>query len=154
MKAIESDGPSHNFFFFLILQDPKKYIGTLLAIYSKYDGIVRLQFKKEVGFKASLEKACTQFINRNAVTVKTKNPNFSAESLAAYCNILLRKSNKSMDDTDIEATLDDIMIIFRFIEDKDVFEGFYKRRLAERLVMLFSFTLHSFVYTTFLKVSE
>lgn len=96
--------------------------------------VVRQQFKKEVGFKAALEKACTKFINKNAVTGKAKNSNFSAESLAAYCHILLKKSNKSMDDSDIERYLDEIMIIFRFIEDKDVFEGFYKRRLAERLV--------------------
>lgn len=106
------------------------------------------QFKKEVGFKASLEKACTKFINKNAVTGRAKNSNFSAEFLAAYCNILLRKSNKSMDDTGIELALDQIMIIFRFIEDKDVFEGFYKRRLAERLVPLISFSSFAFSLLT------
>lgn len=110
------------------------------------------QFKKEVGFKAALEKACTHFINKNAVTTKAKSSNFSAEFLAAYCHILLRKSNKSMDDTDIDTALDEIMIVFRFIEDKDVFEGFYKRRLAERLVwrcslsLLALFTPHSKVH--------
>lgn len=122
-----------------ILQDPKKYIQTILTVYKKYECIVRQQFKKDVGFKAALEKACAKFINKNAVTEKAKNPNFSAEFLAAYCHILLKKSNKSMNDTDVEAALDDIMTIFRFIEDKDVFEGFYKRRLAERLVRLYQF---------------
>lgn len=39
-----------------------------------------------------------------------------------------------MEDTELEAALDDIMIIFKYIEDKDVFEGFYKRRMADRLV--------------------
>lgn len=97
---------------------------------------MRQQFKKEVGFKASLEKACTQFINKNAVTGKAKNSNFSAESLASYCHILLKKPNKSLEDAELEAALDQIMIIFRYIEDKDVFEGFYKRRLADRLVRL------------------
>lgn len=101
------------------------------------------QFKKEFGFKAALEKACTQFINKNAVTGKALRTNFSAESLATYCHILLRKSNKSMDDTDIDTALDEIMIVFRFIEDKDVFEGFYKRRLAERLVWRFSLSFPS-----------
>lgn len=110
---------------------------TILNVYHQYDGVVTQQFKKEVGFKAALEKACTHFINKNAVTGKAKSTNFSAEFLAAYCHILLRKSNKSMDDTDIDTALDEIMIIFRFIEDKDVFEGFYKRRLAERLVRWF-----------------
>lgn len=123
-----------------LLQDPKKYIQTILSVYKKYECIIRQQFKKEVGFKAALEKACAKFINKNAVTGKAKNSNFSAEFLAQYCHILLKKSNKCMDDTDVEAALDEIMIIFRFIEDKDVFEGFYKRRLAERLVRLSFFT--------------
>lgn len=118
----------------IILQDPKKYIQTILNVYNRYECIVRQQFKNEVGFKAALEKACTKFINRNAVCAKVKNTNFSAEFLAAYCHMLLKKSNKTMDDTDVEAALDQVMIVFRFIEDKDVFEGFYKRRLAERLV--------------------
>lgn len=100
---------------------------------------MRQQFKNEVGFKAALEKACTKFINRNAVTAKAKSTNFSAESLAAYCHMLLKKSNKTMDDADVETALDQVMVVFRFIEDKDVFEGFYKRRLAERLVRHFFF---------------
>lgn len=134
---------SNSLSLFHFCQDPKKYIRTILNVYNKYECIVREQFKKEVGFKAALEKACSHFINNNAVTDKAKNSNFSAEWLAAYCNILLKKSNKSMDDTDVEVALDEIMIIFRFIGDKDVFEGFYKRRLAERLViMLCAFHSH------------
>lgn len=106
----------------------------MLMVHNKYAKIVREQFKTEVGFKGALDKACSSFVNKNAVTGKAKNPNFSAESLASYCHILLKKSNKSMEDAELEAALDDIMIIFRYIEDKDVFEGFYKRRLADRLV--------------------
>lgn len=117
----------------------------MLTVYNKYESIVRQQFKTELGFKSALNKACSTFINKNAVTGKAKNSNFSAESLATYCNILLKKSNKSiMEDAELEAALDQIMIIFRFIEDKDVFEGFYKRRLADRLVkILFQFYFSS-----------
>lgn len=103
-------------------------------MHKKYAKIVREQFKSEVGFKGALDKACSRFVNRNAVTGKAKSPNFSAESLASYCHILLKKSNKSMEDAELEAALDDIIIIFRYLEDKDVFESFYKRRLADRLV--------------------
>lgn len=120
-------------------QDPRKYIQTMLIAHDKYEKIVRQQFKTEVGFKGALDKACSTFINKNAVTGKAKNPNFSAESLASYCHLLLKKSNKHMEDAQLESALDQIMIIFRYIEDKDVFEGFYKRRLADRLVSDFFF---------------
>lgn len=132
-------------FFPAFLQDPRKYIQTMLVVYNKYENIVRQRFKMEVGFKSALDKACSRFINKNAVTGKAKNSNFSAESLAAYCNILLKKSNKSMEDAELEAVLDQVMIIFRFIEDKDVFEGFYKRRLADRLVRFHSIFLPVFL---------
>lgn len=106
----------------------------MLMVHSKYAKMVREQFKTEVGFKGALDKACSKFINTNAVTGKAKNSNFSAESLAAYCHILLKKSNKTMEDAELEGALDEIMIIFRYLDDRDVFEGFYKRRLADRLV--------------------
>lgn len=108
----------------------------MLAVHNKYEYILVKHFKNEVGFRASLDKAASKFINCNAVTVKAKNLNYSAESLASYCHLLLKKSCKSMEDAVLEAALTEIMIIFRFIEDKDVFEGFYKRRLADRLVLI------------------
>lgn len=120
------------------MQDPRKYIQALLTVHDKYESIVRLQFKNEVGFKAAHDRACAQFINRNAVSVKARNQNFSAEVLATFCHLLLKKSNRNISDAELEATLDQIILVFRFLEDKDVFEGFYKRRLADRLVRTFS----------------
>lgn len=103
-------------------------------MYNRYESILRKQFHDEIGFKRSLDKACASFINKNAVTGKAKSSNFSAELLAAYCHILLRKSNKNLEESKVEGAIDQIMVIFRYIADKDVFEGFYKRRLADRLV--------------------
>lgn len=93
-----------------------------------------IQFKNDVGFAAALDKACAVFINKNAVTERSGNANKSAEALAAYCHLLLKKSNKSMQDVELDVILNQIIVVFRYIEDKDVFEGFYKKRLAERLV--------------------
>lgn len=116
------------------LKDPKKYIDTIIAVYEKFRHIVDHQFKNEFGFSAALDKACASFINDNRLTKKSDNRNKSAEFLAAYCHLLLKKSNKNMEEADLDRTLNQMMIVFRFIEDKDVFEGFYKKRLAERLV--------------------
>lgn len=103
-------------------------------MYEKFRNIVDNQLKNELGFLAALDKACASFINRNRLTIKTDNPNKSAEFLATYCHILLKKSNRSMEEAELDRKLNQMMIVFRFIEDKDVFEGFYKKLLADRLV--------------------
>lgn len=47
----------------------------------------------------------------------------------------LRKGVKGVsDDDDIETTLDKVMILFRYLAEKDVFEKYYKQHLAKRLL--------------------
>lgn len=43
-----------------------------------------------------------------------------------------------MEEDDLEMALNKMMVIFRYVEDKDVFEDLYKRKLAERLVRFVS----------------
>jgi cullin 3 len=37
-------------------------------------------------------------------------------------------------DREIETNLDKAMVLFKFLEDKDVFERYYKQHLAKRLL--------------------
>ena len=55
------------------------------------------------------------------------------ELLAKYCDSLLKRSSKN-EDQQLEVIFVDVMTIFRYVEDKDVFEKFYKKFLANRLV--------------------
>lgn len=71
-------------------------------------------------------------MNNNAVT-KTSKSSRTPELLAKYCDSLLKRSSKN-EDQQLEAIFVDIMIIFRYVDDKDVFEKFYKKFLANRLV--------------------
>lgn len=47
----------------------------------------------------------------------------------------LRAGNKEATEEELERLLDKIMVIFRFIHGKDVFEAFYKKDLAKRLLV-------------------
>ncbi len=47
----------------------------------------------------------------------------------------LRMGNKEATEEELERLLDKIMVIFRFIHGKDVFEAFYKKDLAKRLLV-------------------
>lgn len=115
-------------------QDPKLYVATLLQVHRKYNALVLTAFSNDVGFVASLDKACGKFINNNAVTRLANSSSKSPELLAKYCDILLKKSSKNPEESELEDTLNQVMIVFKYIEDKDVFQKFYSKMLAKRLV--------------------
>ncbi|GFR62792.1 cullin-1 [Elysia marginata] len=78
--------------------------------------------------------ACGHFINSNNVTKQANNSSKSPELLARYCDLLLKKSSKNPEEAELEDTLNQVMVVFKYIEDKDVFQKFYSKMLAKRLV--------------------
>uniref|UniRef100_A0A8C4WGA5 Cullin 1 n=1 Tax=Gopherus evgoodei TaxID=1825980 RepID=A0A8C4WGA5_9SAUR len=104
------------------LNDPKMYVQTVL------DGI-----SKTLTFLYNLQ-ACGRFINNNAVTKMAQSSSKSPELLARYCDSLLKKSSKNPEEAELEDTLNQVMVVFKYIEDKDVFQKFYAKMLAKRLV--------------------
>ncbi|CAF5010717.1 unnamed protein product, partial [Rotaria sp. Silwood1] len=112
------------------INDPKTYIETLIDILKKFLEI----FDAGPNFKVALNQACQKFTNNNAVTQKANTTTKSSELLARYCDILLRKGNKNIEETDLEEKFNEIMIIFDYIEDKDIYEKFYSKMLSKRLI--------------------
>ncbi|KAI4276830.1 MAG: hypothetical protein LQ337_002214 [Flavoplaca oasis] len=112
--------------------EPKTYVDALLEVHTQYQKLVDDAFNGESEFVRSLDNACKEFVNRNKVckTGSTRSP----ELLAKYTDTLLKKSAKSVEEADLEASLIQIMTVFKYIEDKDVFQKFYSRMLAKRLV--------------------
>lgn len=115
-------------------KDSKIYVQTILDVHKKFDLLVLSAFHNDKGFVAALDKACGRFINNNAVTRKCQSSSKSPELLARYCDTLLKKNTKNTEDAELEDTLSQVMIVFTYIEDKDVFQKFYSKWLARRLV--------------------
>ncbi|OON23424.1 cullin family protein [Opisthorchis viverrini] len=116
------------------LTDPKLYIDTILQIHRKNYNLVLSAFACDPAFTRALDKGCERFINRNAVTELAGSPRKSPELLAKYSDFLLKKSPKDMQIDDLEEALGQVMTVFKYIEDKDVFQKFYSKTLARRLV--------------------
>ncbi|XP_077004958.1 cullin-1 isoform X3 [Tamandua tetradactyla] len=114
--------------------DPKMYVQTVLDVHKKYNALVMSAFNNDAGFVAALDKACGRFINNNAVTKMAQSSSKSPELLARYCDSLLKKSSKNPEEAELEDTLNQVMVVFKYIEDKDVFQKFYAKMLAKRLV--------------------
>ncbi|KIY70348.1 ubiquitin-protein ligase [Cylindrobasidium torrendii FP15055 ss-10] len=112
--------------------EPKNYVDALLEVHRKNAETVSRSFKSEAGFAASLDKACREFVNRNGATgtSSTKSP----ELIAKHADMLLRKTNKVAEEEDLEGALNRVMILFKYLEDKDVFQTFYSTKLSKRLI--------------------
>ncbi len=127
------------------VQDPRLYVDTILKVHVKYNDLVIKAFKNDAGFVASLDKACRRFINDNSVTKMAKtyflililltlSTAKSPELLAKYCDMLLKKSAKNPEEQEVLETLEEVMFVFKYIEDKDVFQTFFSKMLAKRLI--------------------
>lgn len=113
-----------------IVIDPEKdktMVQELLDFKDKMDNIVCTCFKKNDKFSNSLREAFEHFINQRA--------NKPAELIAKFVDSKLRAGNKEATEEELERLLDKIMVLFRFIHGKDVFEAFYKKDLAKRLLV-------------------
>lgn len=84
--------------------DPRVYVEAMLQVYKKHSHLVDVSFRGEQGFTASLDKACRQFCNHNAVATTTVK---SPELLASYVDSLLKKSNKDAGEASMEDSLND-----------------------------------------------
>ncbi|KAG7447775.1 Cullin-domain-containing protein [Guyanagaster necrorhizus] len=111
--------------------DPKIYVDALLEVHQKNSETVARCFQGEVGFAAILDKACEGFVNRNAATGSSSTR--SPELLAKHADMLLRKINK-MAEGDLESALNRVMVLFKYLEDKDAFQTFYTTKLSKRLI--------------------
>lgn len=108
------------------------FVENLLAVYKKYKELIKEVFKSDQNFMGALDKACNSVINHRPNDGRS--PCRSPELLAKYCDTLLKKSSKGISETEVDEKLSESIIIFKYIDDKDIFQKFYSRSLAKRLI--------------------
>ncbi|CAG8748053.1 40052_t:CDS:10, partial [Gigaspora margarita] len=104
--------------------EPRDYISALLEVRIMYIDTIAT-FGSDINLITSLDKVFQKIVNQNHVTgeSKTKSP----ELLAQFCDHLLKKdSDKSY--------LEDVMTIFKYVEDKEIFLKFFTKFFAKRLI--------------------
>merc|ERR1719281_1324310 len=108
------------------VKDPVSFITAILALKHKYDQFVRESFKESKDFQLAQKQAFESFLNKDTRT---------AQFLSLFVDDMFRKGLKGMSsDADIDHELEQVVTVFRFLQDKDVFENFYKQHLAKRLL--------------------
>ncbi len=106
-------------------KDPVGFVDAVLKMRDKFEKIVFASFEMDKVFERTLKEAFERFINEDSRC---------AQYLSMYVDHLLKKKVKGMSESDVEDQLDKVVVIFRYLQDKDVFENFYKQHLSKRML--------------------
>mmetsp|Transcript_20563 Transcript_20563/g.61882 ORF Transcript_20563/g.61882 Transcript_20563/m.61882 type:complete len:739 (+) Transcript_20563:362-2578(+) len=107
------------------LKEPVEFVQLLLDQKAKFDSIVLGAFQNDKLFQNALNTAFEHFLN---LTQR------APEYISLFMDDKLRKGLKGMSEDEAEAVLDKVMMLFRYLQEKDVFEKYYKQHLAKRLL--------------------
>eukprot|EP01133_Synstelium_polycarpum_P018802 gene18802-22488_t len=102
------------------------FFQSLLDLKDKYDKLHYSAFYNDKQFQHTLHQSFEYFINLNP-----KSP----EYISLFIDDKLKKGLKGVSDEEVDQLLDKILMLFRFIQEKDVFEKYYKQHLAKRLLL-------------------
>lgn len=106
--------------------DAVQFIQSLLDLKDRFDVFSREAFNCDKEFIKMIGKDFEYFLNLNSR---------SPEYLSLFIDDKLKKGLKGMTEQEIEAVLDKAMVLFRFLQEKDLFERYYKQHLAKRLLL-------------------
>ena len=106
--------------------DPVSFVFELSELHSKYFKLIETAFQRDVDFETAIDKAFRSFINNNSLSK-------SYELIAKFSDLILRKSKKRTE-FDFEQNIVSIVKLFRYLDDKDMFQRFYSKYLAKRII--------------------
>lgn len=106
-------------------KDPVLYVQGLLDLKHKYNRLIQEAFSNDKQFLNGLNQAFELFINLNP-----RSPEF----LSLFVDDKLRKGIKGTSEEEVEIILERVLTLFRYVQEKDVFEKYYKQHLAKRLL--------------------
>ncbi|XP_013888261.1 cullin-5 [Austrofundulus limnaeus] len=76
-------------------------------------------------------------MKQKGVGMKTQPESKCPELLANYCDMLLRKTplSKKLTSEEIEAKLKEVLLVLKYVQNKDVFMRYHKAHLTRRLIL-------------------
>ncbi|XP_022241285.1 cullin-5-like isoform X2 [Limulus polyphemus] len=133
----------------IVTQDSEKYVEQLLDLFTRFSSLVKEAFNDDPRFLTARDKAFKQVVNdtsvfrlelpskQKGVGNKTQPESRCPELLANYCDMLLRKTplSRKLTSDEIEAKLKEVLLVLKYVQNKDVFMRYHKAHLTRRLVL-------------------
>ena len=107
------------------ISDASTFVRGVLEMRERFTKVVKIAFRDEKRASKRLKESFEDFLNADAR---------AAKCISVYVDELLRVGLKGMNDTEVNKELQKVIVVFRYLGDKDIFEAFYKQHLAKRLL--------------------
>jgi hypothetical protein len=108
----------------------ENFIEELMKLHEHYASLVSNCFKDAATFHKSLKESFELLVNKQHFQTAS-----TAELLATYADNCLKKGGIRLTEKQLDVTLDNIVKIFSYLGEKDLFAEFYRKQLASRLLM-------------------
>jgi cullin 3 len=105
-----------------------KWVEEILDLKDRFDRFWKTAFQSDQVLQTAMTRSFTDFINSSIFTR-------GAEYLSLFIDDNMKKGIKDKTDTEIDAVLDKAITLLRYVQEKDMFERYYKKHLARRLLM-------------------
>ena len=103
-----------------------RWVDEVLALKAKYDHFLEQAFDSDQFLQTAFSRSFSDFINEF---------DRSSEYLSLFFDENMKKGIKGKTENEVDALLDKGITLLRFIQDKDMFERYYKKHLSKRLLM-------------------
>uniref|UniRef100_A0A8C2WJB3 Cullin-5 n=1 Tax=Cyclopterus lumpus TaxID=8103 RepID=A0A8C2WJB3_CYCLU len=116
-----------------ITSDSEKYVEQLLTLFNRFSRLVKEAFQDDPRFLTARDKVSAT----SPRPAKGKGRSKCPELLANYCDMLLRKTplSKKLTSEEIEAKLKEVLLVLKYVQNKDVFMRYHKAHLTRRLIL-------------------
>jgi len=113
-----------------VTSGPRRFVERLLSCRRIYLSFVEFSFHSDRSFGKVLKESLEHCLNQDTRT---------ALAIALYTDDILRKQSAAtsaamLTDQELEEKLNEIISLFRYLQDKDLFEEYYKQHLSKRLL--------------------
>ena len=103
-----------------------QWVDDVLQLKGKYDQLLVDAFNNDQGLQSAFTRSFTVFIN---------DFERSSEYLSLFFDENMKKGIKDKTENEVDSLLDRGITLLRYIQDKDMFERYYKKHLSRRLLM-------------------
>lgn len=102
-----------------------KWVDDVLALRDKFDTMCTNCFTSDLIIQTALGKSFSEFIN-----IFSR----SSEYVSLFIDENLKKGIRGKSEMEIDVVLDKAIVLIRYLQDKDLFQTYYQRHLARRLL--------------------
>lgn len=105
-----------------------KWVDDVLQLKDKFDRIWREAFESDQGLQTSLTRSFSDFINSVLFPRST-------EYISLFIDDNMKKGIKGKTENEVDLVLEKAITLLRYVQDKDLFERYYKKHLGKRLLL-------------------